>query len=106
MECPVCFTEVTKFKVLSCSHFFCEKCISNLSFEKVVEQPENGLKDEASSGEAKEEEQKSAAIKCPNCRQDTFIPKEGLKSKFIGKFMCRNCDLEKSVDDFRLVFIS
>lgn len=36
VECAICFFEFSQFKVLSCEHFFCSVCLTDLLEGRVV----------------------------------------------------------------------
>ena len=91
-NCPICLEDMTSNqpRALSCLHTFCEKCLN-----KIRRGPSKSV------------------IRCPNCRKDTQVPKEGIHKlpenfllktfkEFVknisnnnDKTLCQICNLEK-----------
>ena len=58
LTCPICLEPYTDPKLLQCFHVFCENCLKPL----VRQTPEGQI------------------VECPNCRQPTSLPKNGVPS--------------------------
>lgn len=69
-NCPICayqFSTPDKVpKILPCSHTFCSPCIDNI----IAATPSNS----------------DSSVKCPICRQDVYIPKDGVQGFFDNYF--------------------
>ena len=61
LTCPVCLEHYTNPKLLECFHVFCENCIKPLA-----RQTPHGQ-----------------VVECPNCRQPTSLPKNGVPGAFL-----------------------
>jgi hypothetical protein len=105
-ECNICFNELSKLKVLSCGHCYCETCVTEMIAKLakhetgVMEKPAQA----SATEEKKTEEEETSTLTCPECRQLTSIGPNGirdLKSKFVGSFSCTSCSESKSTDEFR-----
>ena len=56
LTCPICLEHYKDPKLLHCFHVFCEKCLKSLAQQTPQEQ----------------------VVECPNCRQSTSLPQEGV----------------------------
>ena len=60
MECPICFEDLHKAKILPCFHSFCEKCVKHLL--------------------------KQSSIQCPLCRYEH----KNIELKYLPTKLCKN----------------
>ncbi len=75
-ECPICFNEVAKFKLLTCSHHFCEPCLVEMAEGDLVlattvskADPDGVTEQNGANSTLAEASPPSNAIVCPKCRE-------------------------------------
>lgn len=63
LDCSICLQLLIDPKLLNCGHTFCHECIKSAVGASLT----------------------PWCIKCPNCRDETTIPEQGLSSNYVIK---------------------